>query len=78
MMESQVGLIAIGAGIAIGLGAFGAAGAQGRAAAAAFEGISRNPSSKDDVFMPFILGLAFMEFQAILAFIIAFMLVGKF
>ncbi len=77
-MESQVGLIAIGAGIAIGLGAFGAAGGQGRAAAAAFEGISRNPASKDDVFTPFLLGLAFMEFQAILAFIIAIMLVGKF
>ena len=77
-MESQVGLIAIAAGLAIGLGAFGAAGAQGRAAAAAFEGISRNPASKDDVFTPFLLGLAFMEFQAILSFIIAFLLLGKF
>jgi F-type H+-transporting ATPase subunit c len=77
-MESQVGLIAIAAGIAIGLGAFGAASGQGRAAAAAFEGIARNPSSKDDVFTPFLLGLAFMEFQAILSFIIAIMLVGKF
>ena len=71
------GLIAIAAGIAIGLGAFGAATAQSKAAASAFEGVTRNPASKDEVFTPFILGLAFMEFQAILAFIVAFLLIGK-
>ena len=49
------GLIAIAAGIAIGLGAFGAATAQSKAAAAAFEGVTRNPASKDEVFTPFIL-----------------------
>lgn len=73
----DTGLIAIAAGIAIGLGAFGAATSQARAAAAAFEGVTRNPASKDVVFTPFILGLAFMEFQAILSFIVAFLLINK-
>lgn len=71
------GLIAIGAGLAIAIGAFGAAAAQGKTASATLEGITRNPASKGEVFVPFLLGLAFMEFQAILAFIIAIQLVGK-
>ncbi|MCY4443741.1 MAG: ATP synthase F0 subunit C [Proteobacteria bacterium] len=70
----EQGLVALAAGLAIGLGAFGAATAQAKAAAATFEGVTRNPSSKDAVFVPFILALAFMEFQAILAFIVAFLL----
>ncbi len=64
-------LIPIGAGLAIGLAAFGAASAQGRTTAAALEGIARNPSAKDALFQPFILGLVFMEFQALLGFVIA-------
>ena len=38
------GLASIGAALAIGLGAFGAATCQGRAASSALEGIARNPS----------------------------------
>ncbi len=72
------GLHAIGAAIAIGLGALGAALAQSKAAAAALEGIARNPSSKGEVFVPMILSLAFMEFQALLAFAIAGKLAGLF
>lgn len=64
-------LIPIGAGLAIGLAAFGAASAQGRTTAAALEGIARNPNAKDSLFQPFILGLVFMEFQALLGFVIA-------
>ena len=44
------GLIALAAGLAIGIGAAGAASAQGKAAAATFEGVTRNPSSKEEVF----------------------------
>jgi F-type H+-transporting ATPase subunit c len=65
------GMVAIGAGLAIGLGAFGAATAQGRTASAALEGLARNPAAKDVLFQPFILGLVFMELQALLAFVIA-------
>ena len=68
---SSNGLVAIGAALAIGLGAFGAATAQGRTASAALEGLARNPSAKDALFQPFILGLVFMELQALLAFVIA-------
>jgi F-type H+-transporting ATPase subunit c len=63
--------IPIGAGLAIGLAAFGAASAQGRTTASALEGIARNPNAKDALFQPFILGLVFMEFQALLGFVIA-------
>ena len=74
---SNGGLIALAASIAVGLGTFGAASAQGRTAASAVEGIARNPNSRGDVFTPFLLGLAFMEFQAIMGFLIAFLLLGK-
>ncbi len=73
---SPIGLAKIGAAIAIGLGAFGAASGQGKAAAAALEGIARNPSSRGEVFVPLILSLVFMEFQALLCFVIALNLAG--
>jgi|JI7StandDraft_1071085.scaffolds.fasta_scaffold678198_1 F-type H+-transporting ATPase subunit c len=73
---SDVGLTKIGAALAIGMGAFGAASAQGRAASAALEGIARNPASRGDVFVPLILSLVFMEFQALLCFVIALNLAG--
>lgn len=71
------GLLGIGAGLAIGIGAFGAATGQGRATGSVLEGVSRNPSAAKSVFANFMLGLAFMEFQALLGFVIAFMLYGK-
>ncbi len=70
-MTSAVGLIAIGAGLAVGASTFAAATSQGRAASTALEGIARNPSASDKLFLPFILGLVFMEFQALLGFVIA-------
>jgi F-type H+-transporting ATPase subunit c len=71
------GLWAIGAGLAIGIGAIGAATAQGRTATAALEGIARNPGAKDALFQPFILGLVFMELQALLSFVIAILWTTK-
>ena len=65
------------AAFAIGIAAMGGALAQGRAAAAALGGISRNPGAKSAVFTPMILGLALIESLVIYALIIAFMLVGK-
>ena len=67
---------AFAAAIAIGLGAFGAATAQGKAASSALEGVARNPASRAEVFMPLILSLVFMELQALLCFVIAFMVKG--
>ncbi len=65
---------AAGAGLAIGLGALGGALGQGRAAAAALEGISRNPGASGRIFTPMIIGLALIESLVLLAFLVAFLL----
>lgn len=65
------------AAFAIGVAAFGGALGQGKAAAAALEGISRNPGARGAVFVPMILGLALIESLVIYALVIAFMLYGK-
>jgi F-type H+-transporting ATPase subunit c len=67
---------AIGAGFAIGLGVLGGAMGQGRAAAAALEGISRNPGAAPRIQTPMILGLALIESLVLLSFVIAFFLQG--
>lgn len=67
---------AAGAGVAIGLGVLGGAIGQGRAAAAALEGISRNPGASARIQTPMILGLALIESLVLLAFVIAFFLQG--
>lgn len=74
---SGMGLAALGPALAIGLAAMGAALAQGKVGGSTVEGIARNPQSKGDVFTPFVLALALIEFQAIMGFIIAFLLQGK-
>lgn len=69
--------IAIGAGIAIGLAAaFGGLG-QGRATAAALDGIARNPGAASKIQTPMIIGLALIESLVIYALLIAFLLQGK-
>ena len=76
--ESQTkAALAIAAGLAIAIGAFGAALGQGRLAAAAMESIGRNPNAADRIQLPMILGLAFIEALALYAFVIAFFLQGK-
>jgi F-type H+-transporting ATPase subunit c len=65
---------AIGAGFAIGLAVLGGGLGQGRAAAAALEGISRNPGAAPRIQTPMILGLALIESLVLFAFAIAFLL----
>ncbi len=72
-----LGLVAIGSGLAIGLAAIGATNGQGKAAAGALEGIARNPGSREQVFVPLLLSLAFIEFPALLGFIVAFLWYNK-
>jgi F-type H+-transporting ATPase subunit c len=72
-----VGMIALAAGLAVGLPTFGAALGQGRATAAAMESIGRNPNSADRIFTPMIIGLALMEALGLYGLVIAFMLQGK-
>lgn len=68
---------AIAAAIGLGMAAFGGALGQGKAAAAALEGISRNPGASDKMFVPMILGLALIESLVIYSLVIAFQLGGK-
>ena len=74
---AEIGYIALGAGLGIGIAAFGGALAQSRAAAAALDGIARNPGAAGKIFTPMILGLALIESLVIYALIIAIMLQGK-
>jgi F-type H+-transporting ATPase subunit c len=74
---SSYGLYAIGAALAIGLAALGGGIGQGRAAAAALEGIARNPGASGKIFVPMILGMALIESLVLFGLIIAFILSGK-
>ncbi|GIL17196.1 MAG: hypothetical protein BroJett040_09470 [Oligoflexia bacterium] len=71
------GLIALAAGLAIGLAAFGGALGQSKAAASALEGIARNPAAQGKIFVPMIIGLALIESLVIYALVVAFALNGK-
>ena len=74
---SSGGFGAIGAGLAIGLAALGAALGQGRQGAAALEGIARNPQAAGKIQTPMIIALAFTEALALYGFVIGIMIVGK-
>lgn len=71
------GLIAIGAGLGLGIAACGGGIGQGLASGAALEGIARNPAAQPKIFVAMIVGLALIESLVIYAFVIAFMLLGK-
>ncbi len=71
------GLIAIGAGIAIGVGALGPGIGQGIAAAKALEGMARQPEASGTLRTNMILAFAFMESLTIYGLLIGFMLLGK-
>ena len=70
------GFAALGAGIAIGAAALGGTMGQGRATAAALDGIARNPGAAARIQTPMILGLALIESLVLLGFVIAFLLQG--
>ena len=69
--NSDRGLVAIAAALAIALSVFGGALAQGKTAATALEGIARNPAASGKLLIPMILGLALIESLVIYALIIA-------
>lgn len=75
--DSPVSAIAIAAGLTIAIAAFGGALGQGRAAAAALEGIARNPGAASKVQTPMIIALALIESLVIYSLVIAFLLQGR-
>jgi F-type H+-transporting ATPase subunit c len=74
---SPDGLIALGAGLAIGIAALGGGLGQGNAARAAYESIARNPQAAAKINTPFFVGMALIESLVIYALVIAFLLQGK-
>lgn len=75
---SNAAFYAIAAALVLCLAAFAGALAQGRIAAAAMEGISRNPQAQKNMFVPMILGLVFVETLVLFSFVIANTIAGKF
>lgn len=74
---NSYGMYALGAALAVGLAALGGGIGQGRAAAAALEGIARNPGASGKIFVPMILGMALIESLVLFGLIISFILSGK-
>lgn len=75
--SSGNGLAFLGVMVGMALATFGGAAAQGKAAAAALEGIARNPGAAAKVQTPMIIGLALIESLVLFSFLIAFILQGK-
>jgi F-type H+-transporting ATPase subunit c len=78
MTSSVLQWLALGNGIGLGLAALGCGMGQGRMVQGAMEGISRNPKAAKDMFVPMILGLAFIEALTIYALIFAFIFSAAF
>jgi F-type H+-transporting ATPase subunit c len=67
--------IAVGFGVAV--AAFGGGFGQGRIAAAACEGIARNPGATGGIRAAMILGLVFVETLTLFTFVMGILLYGK-
>ena len=76
--DNGSGLALIGAGLAIGIAALGGGIGQGLIGKSAMDGISRNPQAAKPMFVPMILGLVLIESLVIYAFVISFLMQGKF
>ncbi len=72
-----MGIIAIGAGIAMGLAALGIAIGQGLGLSKGLEGISRQPEAGNAIRTTMIVGMAIMETIGVLTFVIAIMMTAK-
>ena len=71
------GLIAIGAGLAIGLAAIGIALGQGILAGKAMESMGKQPEAMSGIRSSMIIAMAIMETIGVLSFVIAIILAGK-
>ena len=71
------GIIAIGAGIAMGLAALGIGLGQGILGSKAMESMGKQPEAAGSVRTAMIVGMAIMETIGVLTFVIAIVLAGK-
>jgi len=69
--------LALASGFGFSIVAAAGAISQGRALAAAMEGIARNPGAREQMFIPLVLGLVFIESLVIYALVLALILQGK-
>jgi F-type H+-transporting ATPase subunit c len=77
-LDSNVkAMIAIAAGIGLGIAALGGALAQGRAVASALDGIGRNPGASGKIITPMIIGLAMIESLVIYSLVLSLLLFFK-
>ena len=74
---TQSAIIAIAAAFAIGLSTIFPALSQGKVAAAALEGIARQPEAAGNIRSTMIIAMALLESLTIYGLLIAFMLVAK-
>lgn len=77
MASMELGLVAIGAGIAVGMGALSSIG-EGLICAKALEGMARNPEMQKKLQSTMILAVALDESTAIYALIVAILLIFVF
>lgn len=75
VVDNTDGFKAIGAGVALGLGALGGTIAMGVATAKASESISRQPEAEGKIRSTFMLGLVFIETVVIYALIIGILII---
>lgn len=73
-LTSNAGMMALASGLAIAIAAVGGSLGQAKTAAAALEGIARNPAAQPKLFIPMIIALALIESLVIYSFVIAFLL----
>ncbi len=74
--SGAAGLIGLGAGLAVGLAGLGCGIGQGLAAGNTTSGIARNPGAAGNMFLYFILAMAFIESIAIYGLVVGFSLIG--
>src|SRR6202043_2818829 len=72
--SSHTGLIGLGIGVGLGIAAGGCGIGQGRLGASAMESIGRNPNSPSQLFVPMIIGFAFVESLTLYSLFISFLL----
>jgi F-type H+-transporting ATPase subunit c len=70
-------MVALAAGLGLGIAAMGGALGQGKTAASAVEGIARNPGAAGQIRTAMILGLALIESLVIYSLVVSFFLFGK-
>ncbi len=77
-MDLALGLMAIGAGLAVGLAGLGVGIGQGNGTRGALEGIARNPEAEGKIRSTMLLGLGMTESAAIYGLLIAIIILFVF